>query len=130
MLTKTGVEIRDVTIKDTPRITRTFTGLTGNTQIEKAWLTVKLRESAPDSDKLFQKTITTTVSADGQITDYDPAGGDLAMYFELAAADTASARVGIPYRYDIKVKAVLDPKVYTLEKGLIFFIRGVTAAAS
>jgi hypothetical protein len=129
-MTRTGVEIRDVAIKDNVRITRTFTGLPTGTVIEKAWMTVKLRASAPDTDKLFQKVIQASGSADGQITDADTAGGSIAMYFELLEADTQNARVSVPYRYDIKVKRVGETRSHTLEKGLIFFIRGVTAASS
>ena len=129
-MTRTGVEIRDVAISDNVRITRTYTGLPTGTIIEKAWMTVKLRASAPDTDKLFQKQIATSGSADGQITDADTTGGSIAMYFEILEADTAAAKVGIPYRYDIKVKRIGESRSHTLEKGLIFFIRGVTAASS
>jgi hypothetical protein len=130
MLTRTGVEIRDVAIRDNVRITRTYTVPTFGPQIEKSWMTVKLRESAPDTDALFQKEITTSNSPDGQITDADAANGDLAMNFEILEADTVAARVGIPYRYDVKVKWQGEAKAHTLETGKIFFIRGVTAAVS
>lgn len=126
-MTKTGVEIRDVVIGDDFRIQRTYTGLPTGMSIAKAWLTIKESDRQIDADALLQNEITTSVTAAGQITDADTTGGDIALYFDLARAETATARHVQPYLYDVQIQ-VSDGSIHTLEKGTIVFILGVTDA--
>lgn len=126
-MTKTGVKIKDVVIGDNFRIQRTYTSLPVGITITKAWLTVKKSENAADLLALFQKDITASPSANGQITDAETTDGALAMFFDLSQANTGAAKPGLEYFYDVQVKTG-GADIHTLEKGTIAFIRGVTDA--
>lgn len=126
-MTKTGVKIGDVVIGDEFRIQRTYTGLPTGMTITKAWLTVKKSETIADPG-LFQREITTSGGATGQITDADTTDGILAMFFDLTKVNTGAARPNTVYFYDVQVKRS-GGEIHTLEKGTIAFIRGVTDAA-
>lgn len=125
-MTRTGVRIDPVVIGDDFRVRRTYTGLPTGTVITTAWFTVKTSESVPDGSALIQKVITTSATSNGQITDADTADGILEMFFDPNRTETALA-LAQDYVYDIQVKSS-SGQIYTLEKGTIPFILGVTAA--
>jgi hypothetical protein len=128
-MTKTGVKIKNFVAGDEKRIKRTYTSLPTGSVINKAWLTVKEKEADLDASAFVQKVITTSVMASGQITDADTTGGNLAMYFDLAKAETILAKLNFEYQYDIQIKKTTG-EIHTLEKGTITFIRGITIASS
>lgn len=128
-MTKTGEKITDVVIGDDFRVKRTYTDLPTGITISKAWLTAKRSDRLADDDALFQKEITASLDTDGQITDADSTGGSIAMYFDVAAADSADAVPNVDYVYDIQI-LTSEGDIHTLEKGTIAFIRGVTEATS
>lgn len=128
-MTKTGVKIKNVVIGDDFRVERTYTTLPTGVVITMAWLTMKKSEKLADVDALMQLPITTTLGVNGQITDADTTGGNLAMFFDLSRLKTALAKPDLEYVYDIQVRAS-DGQIHTLEKGTVAFIRGVTDANS
>src|SRR5262245_41037015 len=74
---------------DTWKIIRNFTGLpTGNT-FTKVYLTIKAKETDADLAAIVQKSITASLTADGQITAQDSNAGTISFFFTLAAATTA-----------------------------------------
>jgi hypothetical protein len=128
-MTKIGVKIKNLVLGDDKRIKRTYTSLPTGSVINKAWLTIKKKEKDLDAAALVQKSITTTLTAAGQITDADTTSGDLAMYFDLSKSETGLAKPDIEYLYDIQVKKTTG-EIHTLERGVIIFIRGITDASS
>ncbi len=70
--------------------------------LSKAWLTVKANEDDADVDAIFQKIITTALSADGQIDDSGSADLSAHLYFLIPSADTDLLTPGQYYFYDIK----------------------------
>jgi hypothetical protein len=128
-MTKKGQQIKDIAIGDAKRIQRVYTTLPTGITITKAWMTAKKSESLDDDDALFQKEITTGLTADGQITDPETTDGALGMFFELLPADSTDAKPDIEYIYDIQV-LTSDGKPHTMEKGTIAFIKQVTIKAS
>lgn len=113
---------------DTRKVERTFTGLPTGETIDKAWLTVKTTTSVSDPG-LFQVEITTTATADGQITDASTSDGKIAMYFIISGTDSAAATGGAEYIYDIQVRTSTGT-IHTLVMGTVTFYDGVTAATS
>lgn len=128
-MTKMGVKIKPAVIGDDFRVRRTYTTLPPGVVITKAWFTVKRSEKQADVDALIRKVITIALTADGQITDADTAGGNLGMFFDPNKGETINAKPDLEYLYDVQV-LVSDGKIHTLEKGTISFIRGVTDANS
>lgn len=127
-MTQTGVKIENFVIGDAFRVQRTYTGLQEGIIIEKAWLTVKDAESDLDATALFQKVITASLTAAGQITDADTTGGSIAMFFDIVKADNQGAKPYRSYYYDVQVKRNGESKVHTMEKGFMNFIKGITDA--
>ena len=113
---------------DTRKVERTFTGLPTGEKIDKAWLTVKTTTSVSDPG-LFQVEITTTATADGQITDASTSDGKIAMYFVISGTDSAAATGGAEYIYDIQVRTSTGT-IHTLVMGTVTFYDGVTGATS
>lgn len=104
--------------------------LDGDT-LAKAWFTVKVNEDDLDVDALFQKAITPSLTADGQI---DVIGGgspiaDAHMFFLLPKTTTILATPDIYYFYDVKVQSsgAADKVV---DAGRMIFRRGITLANS
>lgn len=125
-MTKTGVRIDPVVIGDDFRVYRIYTGLPTGITITKAWFTVRTEEDAPSA--LIAKDITGSPSISGHIVTATTTSGNLEMYFDPTRSETGAA-LEATYVYDIQVKTD-DDKIYTLEKGTIPFITGVTHVTS
>lgn len=125
-MTKTGVKIDSVVVGDDFRVSRVYTGLSTGITLTTAWFTVKTSESVPDGSALLQKVITPVESGSGHIVTADTTNGYVEMYFDPTKTETSAAS-STDYVYDIQVKTTLG-KIYTLEKGIISFITGVTSA--
>jgi hypothetical protein len=126
-MTKAGEKIEPVVMGDDFTIQRTYTNVPTGVTITKAWLTVKASDRQIDADALMQLDITTSLTANGQITDADTTDGIIAMVFKLPRAKTALAQPGLQYGYDVQVKAS-DGLIHTMELGSISFTRGRTDA--
>lgn len=113
---------------DTRRIQRTFTSLPTGYTISAAWLTIKSRFRDTDNAALIQKSITTTNSQDGQITDSSTLYGSITLRFDLTSAETLLATAGVEYLYDIQVRTT-SGEIHTLAVGTLNFHDGVTIAA-
>jgi hypothetical protein len=124
-MTKTGMKIDPVVIGDDFQVTRIYTGLPTNITIDMAWFTVRETEVSPAA--LIQKIITPTESISGHIVMANTQLGYLEMFFDATRGETINANLG-GYVYDIQVRTTLN-KIYTMEKGTITFISGVTSAS-
>jgi hypothetical protein len=125
-MTKTGVRIDPVVIGDDFTVRRVYTGLPTGISIDTAWFTVKVSTSDPDPG-LIQKVITPTEGPNGHIVVDNTSEGFLEMFFDPTRTETLMASTGIDYVYDVQVRTTTS-KIYTLEKGNISFIAGVTSA--
>lgn len=128
-MTKTGVQITALVIGDTKRITRTYTDLPTGSTVATAYLTVKKRDTFADAAAVVQKSITTSATSSGQITDAVTTGGSIAMYFDLSKTETANFVAGIAYVYDVQV-ILSGGEVHTMEKGTMTWVRSITDASS
>jgi|SRR5215510_4205832 len=124
-MTITDVLIVNIAANTDWPLKRTYKTPVGLT-IVKAWLTVKRYEVDADPG-LFQKSITTLLSVSGQITDDSSSDSYIAMQFFMQPADTAAAKLDVPYWYDIQVKRATG-EIEQIEKGSITFIRRITQA--
>ena len=113
---------------DTRRIQRTFTSLPVGYTISAAWLSIKSRFRDTDNAALIRKSITTTNSQDGQITDSSTSDGSITLRFDLTSNETMLATAGVEYLYDIQVRTT-SGEIHTLAVGTINFHDGVTIAA-
>jgi len=128
-MTKTGEKIDPIVMGDDFTIQRTYTDVPTGVTITKAWLTVKASDRQIDADALMQLDITTSLTANGQITDADTTDGIIAMVFKMPRAKTALATPNLQYGYDVQVKAS-DGLIHTMELGTVSFVRGRTDAIS
>lgn len=125
-MTKTGYTIKDVVIGSAFRITRTYTGLPTGVTISTVYLTVKRNLTDADADALVSISITTTLGANGQITDADTTGGSIAMYFNVSESASGAATVDT-YWLGVDVETTENGSYnrHTLERSKIVFIDGV-----
>jgi hypothetical protein len=128
-MTKTGEKVGPIVMGDDFTIQRTYTDVPIGGTITQAWLTIKASDRQLDADAMMQLEITTSLTADGQITDADTTDAIIAMVFKLPRAKTALAVAQAPYGYDVQVKAS-DGLIHTMEMGTIWFVRGRTDAVS
>ena len=146
-MTETGIKIKNVVIGDSFKVER-FYGINVpmplGVTVTKAYLTCKQSDSQLDAAALFQRTITTSANAHGQITKAATTGsstvtaadgtsvscpaGSLALYFDVLSAQTVNAIEG-DYEMDIQL-IMSDGQIHTMEKMVICFIAGVTTATS
>lgn len=146
-MTETGIKIQNVVIGDSFKIER-FYGLTSplplGVTVSKAYLTCKQSDSQSDAAALFQRSITTSQTAHGQILKAATTGsssvtaadgtvvscpaGSLALYFDVLSAQTSGAIEG-DYKMDIQL-IMSDGQIHTMEVIAICFIDGVTTATS
>ncbi len=95
--------------------------------LAKAWFTVKRRIWDTDAVAVFQKTITTSLNGDGQITVIGATDVDAELYFLLSASDTALLDPNVLYFYDIKcLSSAGAPKV--VEGGRLSINAAITQA--
>jgi hypothetical protein len=128
-MTKLGEKIEPIVMGDDFTVQRTYTNVPTGVTITKAWLTIKASDRQIDIDALIQLDITTSITANGNITDADTTDGTIEMYFNLPRAKTALAEANLQYGYDVQVKAS-DGLVHTMEMGTISFVRGRTDATT
>ena len=126
---KLGVSITRLVAGDTWKLIRTYTGLQTGTTITKVYWTVKNDPTDADGSALFQKSITSSLAAAGQITDASSSDASIAFNIIASAANTASLTVDQEYYYDLQGIGS-DGAVYTFETGLIIPAQGVTTASS
>ena len=126
-MTKTNVSITNLVIGDTKRFTRTYTDLPTGSTIATAYLTVKKRDTHLDAAAVIAKTITTSSSSSGQITDASTSGGSIAMFFDVSKTESANFTAGIAYVYDIQVK-LSGGEIHTMERGTMTWVRSITDA--
>lgn len=126
-MTKTNVSITNLVIGDTKRFTRTYSDLPSGSTVATAYLTVKMRDTYADADAVVAKSITTTATSSGEITDALTTGGSIAFYFDMSKTDTAAFSAGIAYVYDIQVK-LSGGEIHTMERGTMTWIRSITDA--
>lgn len=86
-------------------------------QLEKCWLTVKEQYTQPDAEAVIKKSITTSVSTNGQITNAG-ATGTAEFTFNLVSIDTEKLQSGKTYVIDIWIKLQND-EPSGIETGLI-----------
>ena len=123
------VRITEFVAGDDLRITRLYTGLTGNIIISYAYLTIKSSVSGEDASALLQLQITTNETTAGKITDELTTGGSVQMHFDLTAEQTATFEPFKPYYYDVQLVTSLGA-IYTAEMGRISMQKGITSATS
>lgn len=128
-MTKTGEKIGPIVIGDDFTIQRTYIDVPVGGTITKAWLTIKESDMHTDLQALMQLDITTSLTANGQITDADTTGGNISMEFKLPRAKTALAKPRFDYGLDVQV-LVSDGLIHTMELSAIYFVRGRTDAVS
>ena len=77
--------------------------LTTSRAIPRARFTAKRKFEDGDGFSLFSKQITTTLSADGQITAQGGSGAPAVMTFTFTKTETATALANIEYFFDLEV---------------------------
>jgi hypothetical protein len=113
------------------QFSRTFivTDIPAGVVISGARLTVKNDLSVADGSALFKKSITTSLTADGQIEDDGTGSGIGKCRFSILSADTQALSADTMYWYDFQV--VLDSgDIFTLAKGHIVMGEEVTKTNS
>lgn len=111
--------IGDFGVNDDAAIERSVEGIPSGRTLKDAWLTVKTLPTDTDAAAILQKAITTTPTANGQVSD---TGGDGvgSVRFLLTPANTALLS-DVKY-YDIQV-ALDNGETYTVERGKIQALR-------
>ena len=125
-----NVKDRDLVAGDTWTFIRTYAGLPTGVTISKVYLTIKENETDLDAAAKVQKSITTSATADGQITDADSSGdGEIAFNIIIEASKSDDLTPEVDYFYDFQG---IDSNgyVYTFEKGKITPRQGITDAAT
>lgn len=124
------VLIDDLVCGDDYDFERTITLVPDDTELAKAWLTIKRRPVDTDANAVVQKTITTTeVSGQGQITDSGAGDETAYLFFQLTAAETARLEPRRLYAIDVQVLTASGKK-YTPLVGRVRPIAGVTKATA
>ena len=122
-MTEFGVEIKELVSGDDIDIERTITGVPDSDTLAKAWMTIKSLPTDADPG-LLQKTITSSLTADGQITDTG-ANTIGVVVFLIVPADGATIGIGVKRVFDIQVKTTAG-KIFTAVKGTIILEQGIT----
>lgn len=111
---------------DDIRVDRTYPDLPSGETVNKAYLTVKQRESDADPG-IFQITITGTLTSSGHVT--DGATPDVSLFFNILKTQSALLKPLVSYFYDVQLHTA-DGDIWTAEKGTITLERGITLATS
>jgi|SRR5262245_13729228 len=77
--------------------------ITTSRAIPRARFTAKRKPEDSDAGALFSKQITTTLSADGQITQQGGSGSPAIMTFTFTKTETANALADVEYKFDLEV---------------------------
>ncbi len=120
--------IDQITQQDSVTLTRSVKRVPLTNPLTKAWLTVKSSEAAPDPGAL-ELTVTTTLSAGGQITDDGHSTGTAQLKFTATPAQMGALAPQQNYVYDIQI-LLQDGTLWTAEKGNLLLEGRVTAATS
>lgn len=126
-------EIRDITAGDAGGIRRSYTiaPSTLSLTFSKIYFTVKTRRKDLDANAIIQKSITTTLTGDGQIT--KPATSPdqvIQFYVLLTKEETALLQPGKSYWYDFQgITNLGEPYTFETESKIIT-LQGITDAES
>lgn len=120
--------IEQFVVGDDLNVRATVTNVPNGDPLTKAWFTVKKREADEDADAVFQKVITTSSGASGQITDAGASGTGTAL-FVLGKSDTVLLTGERTYYFDVQVKTSTG-LIYTPIKGQMVGEKQVTRADS
>ena len=105
-------------------IKRTITRIPAGVTISEAWLTVKSDYATVDASATFQKIITSSATASGQITDIGSDGmGE--VVFEISATNTLAMSADFDYYYDIQI-LLSNGSIRTIERGITSALAQVT----
>lgn len=105
-------------------IRRSVPIIQGTGTADKCWLTIKSNITHSDAQAVVKKSITTTSSTSGQITD-NGASGSAVFQFEINATDAIKLEGGKTYYFDIWLKTSLkDPS--RVDNGVVIVERAVT----
>lgn len=126
---KLGVEIYKLVAGDTWKLIRTYTGLQTGVTISKVYFTVKNAATDTDASAIFQKSITASLSASGQITTATTTAATIGFNVIASRTDTALLTPEVEYYYDLQGIGS-DGAIYTFETGTVTPQRGVTDASS
>jgi len=107
----------------------TYSISTSGITFSKIYLTIKNDPTDADVDALVQKSVTTSATTSGQITDDATAGGSIAFNIYVAKTESVLLTPGEDYYYDFQGIGS-DGAVYTFETGIITPAQGVTTASS
>ena len=121
-------KIRDFVAGDSLRIDRTVRGIPSGVTISKGYITIKTNQTDVDASAVLQLSITSTLSASGQITDTG-ADGTGAVRFTLSPANTLLLTPGTSYFFDIEL-IMSDAGIFTISKGTIKGLQQITIATS
>jgi hypothetical protein len=120
--------IEGFVIGDDFTVEATITEVPAGDPLAKVWLSVKRREDDADAAAVFSKSVTTSSSSSGQITDTGADGSGVAR-FTLVPADTVLLIGEKIYYFDVQAKTQAG-LVYTPIKGTIMGKKQITIATS
>ncbi len=129
--------IKDHVFGDALTITRTVENMPNVRTLVKAWFSIRFKDALNNTDLddvavVLQKEITSSIAAQGQITDIGTGtepNRNGAVLFKLATGDTLVLVEGFQYTWDIQV--LLDNgDVATVFKGPFIGQYGVTVRSS
>src|SRR5262245_13966407 len=99
----------------------------GGDSLARAWFTVKSSPNDTDAAAIFQKEITTSLTAAGRID--VPGGGspiqNAHMFFNIPSSDTLKLEADIYYFYDVKALSSGNAKK-VLESGRLIAVEQIT----
>jgi len=105
-----------------------------NSQVSKAWLTIKANETDLDVNAIIQKEITTVLATgEGHITDSGSVDGIAAGFFNMLETETIDITPLTPMYYDIQLLLLMTDattRVATVEKGSVQTLQGITDAVT
>lgn len=105
-----------------------------NSQVTKAWLTIKENQTDLDASATVQKIITTVLDTDeGHVSDSGAADGIAAGFFNILETESAVMTPDTPYYYDIQLLLLMTDattRIATVEKGTVQTIQGLTDAVT
>lgn len=126
---KFGIYLGRFVAGDTWRINRTYSNTANAGTISTIYWTVKTDPTLPDASAIFQRVITSGLTAAGQITDANAADGSIALNIIALKTQTTLLTPGQEYYYDVQ-GVTSTGAVYTFETGTIVPQQGVTTASS